>query len=164
MSISLSFRASSFSSARSTRRSSGKWPRGRPRNKALWTPGACDRKRGAPDGLCVKGMVEAATGFEPVIRALQARALPLGYAAILDTFLALSGIVIHPRANARGNAHKRSRQRTTHSPSSLLFKPFRKRSSVSLQLHRPAVRLLANGPQKLGLCGMRKASPEPLRK
>ena len=28
-----------------------------------------------------RGNMEAATGFEPVIRALQARALPLGYAA-----------------------------------------------------------------------------------
>ena len=37
------------------------------------------------DPLGVLGVgprMEAATGFEPVIRALQARALPLGYAAL----------------------------------------------------------------------------------
>jgi hypothetical protein len=35
--------------------------------------------------------MEAATGFEPVIRVLQTRALPLGYAAV-----ALSGRVFTP--------------------------------------------------------------------
>ena len=37
--------------------------------------------RGSVKGGVGGSMMEAATGFEPVIRALQARALPLGYAA-----------------------------------------------------------------------------------
>jgi hypothetical protein len=95
--------------------------------------------------------MEAATGFEPVIRALQARALPLGYAAVPPARLQVlrnernSGVNRDPGVASIAAAGHSSR---------LLRSDGRKQNTLSRQLEYGAPIRVFDGTQQLCLRGV----------